>query len=322
MEISVGLFADFHQQFLVVHGAHELDAGVLVKAGFLFQFLAEAWVYGGDQGKALGGLAQHELADHGLVVVLGYESTHHQVVVLGLKVLVGEPLGELGVVVGQLAPADFCTVGDKGGVGVELAVRLVDVLFDVLAVAHQQVGLLYHEALGDFPVLAHGQGPLGSEPFMAVGVHVELAAQGVDLFLELCRKGADSAGQAVHDGVLDVVLPDIADAALDCFYVVDDGLRGSDVGDLYVETTCIVVFKFVVVVCSAGDMVLESGIVLMVFSQFVYECLVAAVCAWNAFAANDENMLNIFHHSPLPKFLKLNNQHPCSHPSFGFPSSL
>lgn len=77
MEIPVGLFADFHQQFLVVHGAHELDTGVLVKTGLFLEFGQERFVHIGDQGKALGGLAQHELADHGLVVVFGYESAHH-----------------------------------------------------------------------------------------------------------------------------------------------------------------------------------------------------------------------------------------------------
>lgn len=180
----------------------------------------------------------------------------------------------------------------------------MDVLFDVLAVAHQQVGLLYHEALGDFPVLAHGQGPLGSEPFMAVGVHIELAAQGVDLLLELACEGANSAGQAVHDGVLDVVLPDIADALLDGLHVVHDSLCGADVRHLHGEAACVVVFELAVLVALAGYMVLESGVVLVVFCQFVYESLVSTVRAGYPLAAYDENMLYICHRLLHPFFLQ------------------
>lgn len=194
MEVPVGLLADFHEQFLVVHGAHELDSRILVETGLFLEHLEKSLIHVGYEREVLRRLAQHELADHGLVVVLGNKAAHHQVVFLGLQALFGKPVRELFVIVGQAATTDFGTVGDECRLRVILGVAFADVFFDVLAVAHKQVGMLDHVLFGILPVLAHGQGPLGTEPLVTVGIHIELAAQLVDLLLELPRKRADSAG--------------------------------------------------------------------------------------------------------------------------------
>lgn len=176
MEVSIGLLADFHEQFLVVHGAHELDSRILVEPGLFLEFVEERFVHVGYECKVLGRLAQHELTNHGLVVVLGHKTAHHKVVFLGLQALFGKPVRELLVVVGQAATADFGTIGDECRLRVILGVAFADVFFDVLAVAYEQVGMLDHVLLGILPVLAHGQWPLGTEPLVTVGIHIELAA--------------------------------------------------------------------------------------------------------------------------------------------------
>ena len=165
--------------------------------------------------EVLGRLTQHELADHSLVVVLGNKATHYQVVFLGLQALFDKPVREFFVVISQAATANFGTVRNESRLRFELCVRFLNVLLDVLGIAHKQVGMLDHVLFGILPVLAHWQGPLGTEPLVTVGVHVELAAQLVDLLLELPRKRADSAGQAIYDGVRNLVLLDVGDALLD-----------------------------------------------------------------------------------------------------------
>ena len=297
VEIPVGLLADFHEQFLVIHGAHELDSRVLVEPGLFLEFFEERLVHVGYEREVLGRLAQHELADHGLVVVLGHKAAHHKVVFLGLQALFGKPVRELFVIVGQAAPANFGTVGDEGSLGLVLGVRFLDVLLDVLGIANEQVGMLDHVLFGILPVLAHGQGPLGSEPLVTVGIHIELAAQLMDLLLELPRKRADSAGQAIHDGVRNLVLLDIGDALLDGQDIVSDGRRRTDFRDLHLETAGVVVVELAVFFGLARHMVLETGVVLVIFGQLIDEGLVSAVCPGDTLAANYENMLNICHKS-------------------------
>lgn len=156
VEIPVRLFADFHEQFLVVHGAHELNSRILVEPGLFLEFVEEGFVHVGNEREVLGSLAPHELANHGLVVVLGNKAAHHQVVFLGLQALFGKPVRELFVVIGEAAPANFGTVGDEGSLGFVLGVRFLDVLLDVLGIANKQVGMLDHMLFGVLPVLAHG----------------------------------------------------------------------------------------------------------------------------------------------------------------------
>ena len=293
MEIPVGLLADFHEQFLVVHGTHELDTRILVEPGLFLEFVEERLVHVGYEREVLGRLAQHELANHGLVVVLGHKAAHHQVIILGLQALFGEPVRKLLVTVGQAATADFGTVGDECRLRVILGVAFADVFFDVLAVTYEQVSMLDHVLFGILPVLAHGQGPLGTEPLVTVGIHIELAAQLVDLLLELPRKRADSAGKAIHDGVLNLVLLDVGNALLDGQDIVGDGRRRTDFRDFYLETAGVVVLEFAVFFGLARHMILEAGVVLVIFRQFVDEGLVSTVCPGNTLAANYENMLNV-----------------------------
>ena len=300
VEISVGLLADFHEQFLVIHGAHELDSRILVEPGLFLEFVEERFVHVGYECKVLGRLAQHELADHGLVVVLGNKATHHQVVFLGLQALFGEPIRKLLIVVGQAATADFGTVGNERRLRVILGVAFADVFFDVLAVTYEQVGMLDHVLFGILPVLAHGQGPLGTQPFVTVGIHIELAAQLVDLLLELPRKRADSAGQAIHDGVLNLVFLDVGDALLDGQDIVSDGRRRTDFRDLHLEAAGVVILELAVFFSLARHMVLEAGVVLVIFGQLIDESLVSAVRPGDTLAAYYENMLNVCHKFRFP----------------------
>ena len=295
VKIPVRLFADFHEQFLVVHGAHELDSRILVEPGLFLELVEERLVYVGYECEVLGSLAQHELTNHGLVVVLGHKAAHHQVIFLGYQALFGKPARELFVVIGQAATTDFGTVGDESRLRVILGVAFADVFFDVLAVAYEQVGMLDHVLFGILPVLAHGQWPLGTEPLVTVGVHVELAAQLVDLLLELPRKRADSAGQAIHNGVRNLVLLDIGDALLDGQDIVGDGRRRTDFRDFYLEAASVVILKLAVFFGLTRHMVLETDVVLVIFRQFVNESLVSAVRPGDTLAANYENMLNICH---------------------------
>ena len=295
VEIPVRLFADLHEQFLVVHGAHELDSRILVEPGLFLELVEERLVHVGNEREVLGCLAQNELADHGLVVVLGHKTAHHKVVFLGLQALFGEPVRKFLVTVGQAATADFGTVGDECRLRIIFGVAFADVFFDVLAVAYEQVGMLDHVLFGILPVLAHGQRPLGTEPLVTVGVHVELAAQLMDLLLELPRKRADSAGQAIHDRVRNLVLLDIGDALLDGQDIVGDGRRRTDFRDLHLEAASVVILKLAVFFGLTRHMVLETDVILVIFGQLIDKGLVSAVRPGNPLAANYENMLNICH---------------------------
>ena len=300
VEIPVRLFADFHEQFLVVHGAHELNSRILVKPGLFLELVEERLVHVGNEREVLGCLAQHELANHGLVVVLGYKAPHHQVVFLGLQALFGKPVRELFVVICEAATANFGTVSDERSLGLVLGVRFLNVLFDVLGIANKQVGMLDHVLLGILPVLAHGQGPLGTEPFVTVRVHVELTAQFVDVPRNSRCKRANTAREAIHDGVRNLVFPDIVNALPDGVDVVEDRGGGTDVRDLHLETARVVVFELVVLGRLARHMILETGIVLVIFRQFVDEGFVPAVRPGDTLAAYYENMLNVCHKFRFP----------------------
>ena len=293
MEIPVGLLADFHEQFLVVHGAHELNSRILVEPSLFLEFFQEGFVHIGNESKVLGRFAQHELTNHSLVVVLGNKAAHHQVVFLGLQALFAEPVRKFFVVVGQAATADFGSVGDESRLRVILGVAFADVFFDVLAVAYEQVGMLDHVLFGILPVLAHGQGPFSTEPLVTVGIHIKLAAQLVDLLLELPRKRADSAGQAIHDRVRNLVLLDVGDTLLDGQDIVGDGRCRTDFRDLHLETAGVVILKLAVFFGLARHMILEAGVVLVIFGQFIDEGFVPTVCPGDTLAANYENMLNV-----------------------------
>ena len=85
MEVRVRFLADLHQKLLVVHGAHELDARVPVEVRLLLQLLEELVAHVRHQREVPLRVAHHELADHGLVVVLRHEPANHQVVRLRLQ---------------------------------------------------------------------------------------------------------------------------------------------------------------------------------------------------------------------------------------------
>lgn len=155
--------------------------------------------------------------------------------------------------------------------------------------------MLDHVLFGKLPVLAHGQWPLGTEPLVTVGVHVELAAQLVDLLPELPRKRADSAGQAIYDRVRNLVLLDIGDALLDSQDIVGDGRCRTDFRDFYLEAASVVILELAVFFGLARHMVLETDVILVIFGQFIDEGFVPAVRPGNPLAANYENMLNICH---------------------------
>ena len=206
VEIAVRLLADFHEQFLVVNGTHELDSRILVESGLLLELFEEVLVHVGNEGEIFRSPAQHELANHCLVVVLGHKAPHNQVIFLGLESLLVQPAHELLVVIGQAAATNLGAIGDEGRLRPVLGISFADVLLDVLRIAHEQIGMLDHAPFGIFPVLAHGQRPFGAEPLVSVGVHVELAAELVYLLLEFPGKGPDAAGKAIYDGMRDLVL--------------------------------------------------------------------------------------------------------------------
>lgn len=95
----------------------------------LLELIQEPLVNVGHKCEATIGVGAHELANHGLVVVLRDEPAHHEVVSLGGEAMFLEPARELRVVVGEGAPARLRAIRDERRGNVP--VLLVDILLDV-----------------------------------------------------------------------------------------------------------------------------------------------------------------------------------------------
>ena len=240
------------------------------------------------------GVGSHELPNHGLVVVLRHEASHNQVVAVGLEALLGEPSGELGVVVSERGVPDVGPVGDESRLGVQVGILPSNVLLDVLGVAHHQVGVLDHPAFRDLPVLADGRAPLGALPFVPVGVHEDLAAKGVDPVHVPAEERPDATGQHVDDGVLDSVLLNVGDAPLEGVDVVEDRPRGTDGPAQHVEAVRPVVLELADLlggIHGARHVIFDVRRNL-ILGQLLHERLVAAVVCRNPLGSDDENMLH------------------------------
>ena len=116
---------------------------------------------------------------------------------------------------------------------------------------------------------------------MPIGVDVQLAPEFLDLFMKMPRKRPNPARKHVYDGVLDMMLADIGKASVHGGHIIINRLRRTDVGDLYLKTPSVVVLKFAILGCLAGNVVLEVWLVLVILGQLIHKGLVATVAARN-----------------------------------------
>ena len=296
VEVRVRILADLHQKLPVVHGAHELDARVPVEVRLLLQLLEELVAHVRHQREVPLRVARHELADHGLVVVLRHEPAHHQVVRLRFQTLRPEPVQELRVVVRQTAPPALRSVGDERCLRTVPRVLLADVLLHVYRIAHHQVSVLRHHPLGHLPVPAHRRAPLRAHPLVPVRVHVQFAAQTVDRAREMRRERADAARQHVHDWMRDTVAANIRHTIRQRRHVIPDCLRRSDLRHPYPETTRVMVRELTRLRQRlARYVVSQPRLTLVVLSQTINERLITAVTARNPLRPHNEHMLNSRH---------------------------
>jgi len=129
---------------------------------------------------------------------------------------------------------------------------------------------------------------------VAVGVHEDLAAKGVDPVHVPAEERSDATGQHVDDGVLNSVLLDIGDAPLEGVDVVEDRPRGADGPAKHVEAVRSVVLELADLlggVNGARHVVPDVGRYL-ILGQLLHERLVAAVVCRNPLGSDDENMLH------------------------------
>lgn len=129
---------------------------------------------------------------------------------------------------------------------------------------------------------------------MAVGVHEDLAAKGVDPVNVPAEERPDATGQHVDDGMLDSVLLDVGDAPLEGVDVVEDSPRGTDGPAQHVEAVRPVVLELADLlggVHGACHVVLDV-VRYLILGQFFHERLVAAVVCRNPLGSDDENMLH------------------------------
>ena len=156
--------------------------------------------------------------------------------------------------------------------------------------------MLDHAALGDLPIPAHGRGPLGTHPLVAVGVHVELAAQLVDGTSVFARPRPDAARQHVHDGMLDGVVADVGKAPVQRVQVVEDRAGRAKGPPLDAEAVGPVVLERALgrhLVDRTGNVVANAADALVILGEPVHERLVAAVVAGNTLGAHDEHVLEV-----------------------------
>ena len=261
--------------------------------GLLLKLFEELVAHIADKRKVALGVALHELTNHRLVVVFWHEPTDDEIVGLRREPLLPVPVQQFRIVIGQLALPRLGTIGDVRGPWIVLAVLVVDVLLDVLAVADEQVAVLGHHPLGDLPVLAHWRAPFGAHPLMPVRVDVQLPAQLMDDALEMRGERSDSAGQDIDNRMRYTVPPDVGDAIIQGGHIIVDGLRRPDIGDLHLEAVGVVIDEAAFFLRLARHVVFERRLMPVVFGQLVDECLIAAVVAGNALRSHNEHMLRL-----------------------------
>ena len=179
----------------------------------------------------------------------------------------------------------------------------MDIPFHVLGVTHQQIAMLGHHLLGELPILAYRSAPLGTHPFMSVRIDVQLAAEPVDLALEMRSKRTDTACKNIDDRVRYMMRLDILHALIQCGHVVIDGLGRSNVRHLDLEAAGIVIHETATLSRLARHMIPQRGIGLMILRQIVDEGLIPAIIRRDSLGPDDEHML--YRHSFFPNVLLL-----------------
>ena len=139
------------------------------------QLIQELLIDVRNQGKIPFGMGLHEFPYHNFKGVLRNEAADYQIIVFFSQPLFPVPVGQLLVLISQLAGRQVCAVGDEGGLRISSAdafavVLLVDVFFNVDGIADDQVAVFHHHLFGDFPIFPDGFAPFGAHPFVAVGV--------------------------------------------------------------------------------------------------------------------------------------------------------
>ena len=302
VQVGEGILADLLEQLLVVDRADEFDAGVAPESRAPLQLVEEPLVDSRDEGEGPPRAGRHELADHRLVVVLGDEAAHGEVVAVRLQAVLLEPSREGGVVVGELGGGRVGAVGDVGGLGREARVLVPDVLLDGPAVADEQVGVLHHARLGELPVPAHRRAPLRAHPFVAVRVDEQGPAHPAYPAGEAPDEGAYPAGEHVEDGLLGAGALGVADRPPKRVEVVGDRPRGPYRAPADAEAVGAVVLVLGLLrhlVDGAGNVV-PDAVRRPVLGELLHERLEAPVTGRDALASDDVDVLDPVAHLARP----------------------
>ena len=136
MEISEGMFTNVFEQFLIINSSDKLHSRVLIKSCIFTQLFIElVLLYIGNQDKIFFGTGLHKATNHGLIVVFGYKATYDKVVIPFRDLLVRKPSPYFLIFSTQARLACIRSIGDIGRLWLILSVILLDIGFNILAIA-------------------------------------------------------------------------------------------------------------------------------------------------------------------------------------------
>ena len=80
VEIPICILTNLHEQFFVIHGSHEFDTLILIEVCLFLQLFQELVTHIGDKREITLGMALHEFANHGFIIVFRHEASDNQII--------------------------------------------------------------------------------------------------------------------------------------------------------------------------------------------------------------------------------------------------
>lgn len=313
VEVGIGVLTDLLEELLIIDRANELDARVVGEMEFLLQCLLELLVGASDDREVTLGMRQHKLTDHDLEGVLRDKAADNKVVVARCKAMLMIPALQSRIVVRQGTPGHVCTIGNVGRIGIApvqtlAVILLMDISLDIDGIADHEITVADHDAFRPFPISADRCRPLGTHPFVSVGVKIDAPPQFVDASIERWHDRTDPAGHNIDNGILNVMALNVIAAPVKGCDIIPDRLSMTDLRHADLVAIRVMEGKFILrdaliarqlclvlaalSVRLAGNVILDVRIVLVVLGQLVDKGLVAAIGA-EALRADKEYMLDV-----------------------------
>ena len=131
--------------------------------------------------------------------------------------------------------------------------------------------------------LANKPVPFCPFPFMSIRINIHNSPKIMYFSLEISRKWPNSACKYIYNRSFNFVFFYIFATFAQCSNVIINSLRRSYIRNLHIKTSCIMIFKFILILRLTCYMILYILIAFMILCELVYKGFISAICSWYSF---------------------------------------